>query len=264
MPMFNQIRHKIFTSKVNLKPFPYIFIKNVFDKEYVQKLNNSLPSYKDLVGNDVMFQSKSQSKKTILPSSAKYKKLSKIKEFRELNKNFKKLKIQIISKFKEQIQQYVQKKINPKNLKYHSSYSVMVKGYKKSPHLDRRDHLIHMIYYSDSNSEKGGEIILNKISRNQHNEFDIFPSKNSLKVFKKYKVSKNCLLIILNVPWAYHSVKFYRGKKDRKYFYMVYDFPIKKSGSVVENRKKGFNVNDYWKHKVSVKSKIRKKIFLTE
>ena len=31
--------------------------------------------------------------------------------------------------------------------------------------------------------EKGGEIILNKISRNENNEFDIFPSKNSLKVF---------------------------------------------------------------------------------
>lgn len=264
MNMLNQLRYKILSSEVKLKPFPYIFIKDIFEKNYVQKLNNSLPSYKDLIGNDVMFQSKSQSKKTILPSSPKYKKLSKIKEFRELNKNFENLKIQIISKFKHQIHEYVKKKINPKNLKYHSSYSVMVKGYKKSPHLDRRDHLIHMIYYSDSNSEKGGEIILNKISRNKNDEFDIFPPKNSLKVFKKYKVSKNSLLIILNVPWAYHSVNFYRGKKDRKYFYMVYDFPIKKSGSIAKNRKKGFNANDYWMHKVSVKSKIRKKIFLTE
>ena len=72
--MFNQIQLKILRSKVKLKPFPYIFIKNIFDKKYVKKLNNSLPSYKELVGNDIMFQSKSHSKKTLLPSSSKYKK----------------------------------------------------------------------------------------------------------------------------------------------------------------------------------------------
>ena len=262
--MFNQLRKKILKSHLYLEPFPYIFIKNIFDKKYVKKLNSHLPSYKELSGNDVMFQSESKSKKTILPSSIKYKKLLEAKEFRELNKSFKKLKLEIILKFQEQINQYVKKKINPKKLQYHSSYSVMVNGYKKSPHLDRRDHLIHMIYYSDSNPERGGEIILNKISSNKIDSFDIFPSKDVLKEFKKYKVSKNCLLIILNVPWAYHSVSLYNGKKDRKYFYMVYDFPIKKSGSIFKNRKIGFNENDYWKHKVLIKSKKRKKIFLTE
>ena len=45
---------------------------------------------------------------------------------------------------------------------------------------------------------------------------------------------------------------------------MVYDFPIKKSGSMTKNRKKGFNENDFWKEKVSVKSNKRKKVFLTE
>lgn len=262
--MFNETKNKISKSKVNLKPFPYIFVKNIFDKKYVKRLNNSLPTYKELVGDDIMFQSKSHSKKTLLPSSLKYKKLLKNKDFKTLNQNFEKLKLQIISKFKNQINEYVKKKINPKNLRYHSSYSVMINGYKKSPHLDRRDHLIHMIYYSDSNSSKGGEIILNKISKTRRNKFDIFPPKSSVKPYKKYKVSKNCLIIILNVPWAYHSVSFYKGKKDRKYFYMVYDFPIKKSGSIIKNREKGFNANDYWKHKVSVKSKKRKKIFLTE
>ena len=45
---------------------------------------------------------------------------------------------------------------------------------------------------------------------------------------------------------------------------MVYDFPIKKSGSIIKNRKKGFNNNDYWVNKVSVKSNRRKNFFLTE
>ena len=31
---------------------------------------------------------------------------------------------------------------------------------------------------------------------------------------------------------------------------MVYDFPIKKSGSKAENRKKGYNENDFWKQNV--------------
>ena len=140
----------------------------------------------------------------------------------------------------------------------------MKKGYMKSPHLDRRDHLIHMIYYSDAEASKGGEIILNKLNKNKKKDYDIFPSRNSLKVFKRYKVTKNCLLVILNVPWAYHSVSYYHGKKDRKYFYMVYDFPIKNSGAITKNRKEGFNANNFWKQKVSVKSNKRKKVFLSE
>ena len=105
---------------------------------------------------------------------------------------------------------------------------------------------------------------MNKIKNRYNGAYDIFPNKSSLKTYKKYKISKNSLLIILNVPWAYHSVSYYHGKKDRKYFYMVYDFPIKKSGSMTKNRKKGFNANDFWVEKVAVKSNKRKKVFLTE
>jgi hypothetical protein len=45
---------------------------------------------------------------------------------------------------------------------------------------------------------------------------------------------------------------------------MVYDFPVKKSGSKIKNRIKGFNQNEFWNYKVKVKSKKRKKVFLTE
>jgi len=262
--MYIDVRNKISKAKINLHPFPYIFIKNIFDKKYVNKLNSFLPSYKNLAGKEILFQSKSKSKKTILPTSAIYKKLSKNKQFQILNDSFKNLKPLIVKKFDNEIKKYVKKGYRKEKLKYHSSFSVMKKGYKKSAHLDRRDHLIHMIYYSDSDSTKGGEICLNKVKKNSKGVYDIFPRKDSLKIFKRYKVSNNCLLIILNVPWAYHSVSYYRGKKDRKYFYMVYDFPIKKSGSVTQNRKKGFNQNDFWTNQVLVKSNKRRKVFLTE
>ena len=210
-----------------------------------------------------MFQSKKKKKKTLLPSSNLYKKIKNDKNINNLNNLFKKLKPIIISKFKKEINNYVNEEFQKTKLKYHSSYSVMSKGYLKSAHLDRRDHLIHMIYYSTSDSNKGGEICIQKLKKNKK-KFDVFPEKKSMRTFKKYKIFPNSCIIILNVPWAYHSVKKYTGKKDRKYFYMVYDFPNKKTGSKVEYRKKGFNGNAFWKQKVQIKSRKRKNIFLTE
>ena len=91
-----------------------------------------------------------------------------------------------------------------------------------------------------------------------------FQKKKNLTIKKKYKVFDNSCIIILNVPWAYHSVSEYKSIKDRKYFYMVYDFPIAKSGSKYKNRKAGFNQNQFWKNEVIIKSLKRKKTFLTE
>ena len=44
--MFLDVKKKISKVKINLQPFPYIFIKNIFDEKYVDKLNSFLPSYK--------------------------------------------------------------------------------------------------------------------------------------------------------------------------------------------------------------------------
>tara|TARA_B100000586_G_C20093675_1_gene421322 strand:+ start:99 stop:881 length:783 start_codon:yes stop_codon:yes gene_type:complete len=260
--MFEKARKKIIKSKINLDPFPYIFIRNFIDKSFLKKLNKSLPSFKELEGGGVMYQSSSKTKKTILPNSTIYKKLSRNKFFRSTDILFKNLEPTIVKKFEEQIKIYVNKNFQKSKLNYHSSFSIMRKGYKKSSHLDRRDHLISMIFYPETEASKGGEICLDKMKKSQET-YDIFPSKNSL-ISKKYKVINNSCIIILNVPWAYHSVPNYYGNKDRKYFYVVYDFPIKKSGSKISNRKKGFNENDFWKYKVKVKSEKRKKVFLTE
>lgn len=261
--MSNIIKNKITKCKLIAQPFPHIFIKNFFDKKFVDQLNNFLPSFNEIKEEGVVYQSKSKTKKTILPSSAHYKILDKKKLFNQINKKFIKLKPIIIKKFDKYIKKFVNQKYQNSKLKYHSSFSVMKAGYKKSPHLDRRDHLIHMIFYSDSDSSKGGEICINKIKKKKK-IYDVFPDKKDLKIVKKYKVNNNSCIIILNVPWAYHSVSKYYGQKDRKYFYMVYDFPIKNSGSKAENRKKGFNQNNFWLNHVGSKSKIRKNIFLTE
>ena len=71
-------------------------------------------------------------------------------------------------------------------------------------------------------------------------------------------------MFFLNVPWAYHGVSRYKGKTDRKYFYIDYDFNSKISSSKSKNRTKGFNQNPYWEHSVSVKNANRKRKFFTE
>jgi hypothetical protein len=262
--MFNYAKKKIIKSKVHNSPYPFIFVRNLIKKDDLKELNSYLPSFNSISGNDVLYQSKSKTKKTILPSSNNFKKLFKEKKLRETNTLFEKLKPIIIQKFSKQIKLFVKKKVSPQSLKYHLSYSVMKNGYKKSPHLDRRDHLIHMIFYPSSQASRGGEIGIYKLKKKKKESFDVFPSLKSLEMQKKYKVFDNSLIIILNVPWAYHSVTEYKSKKDRKYFYMVYDFPIKKSGSVVKNRKIGFNQNQFWKNEVNIESSKRKKIFLNE
>jgi len=261
--MLKKVTKKINQSKINLSPFPYLFIKDFINKENLKSVVNSLPSFNEISGKEIQYQSKSQTKKTVLPSSKIYKKLSKKKSFKDIDFLFKKLKPVILKKFKDQIKIHVKEDFQKSKLKYHSSFSIMKKGYKKSAHLDRRDHLIHMIFYPDSDAHKGGEICINSLKK--HSKiYDIFPKSKNLKISKKLKVKNNSCLIILNVPWAYHSVSQYYGEKERKYFYMVYDFPISKSGSKLKNRQKGFNQNEFWNYKVEVKSIKRKKVFLSE
>ena len=261
--MLNVSKKNIIKSKLNLKPYPYIFIRNFLDNKTLKKLNNILPSYEDLVSKEILYQSKSQTKKTIMPDSQIYKKLKANKCFKEFDKLFLKLKPHILKKFRTEIKKFVNYSFKDKELKYHSSLSIMKKGYVKSSHIDRRDHLITIIFYANSESSKGGDISIDELKKKSE-VFDIFPKKDEIKSNRIYKVPNNSCLIILNTPSAYHSVTKYRGNTDRKYFYCVYDFPIKNSGSLKLNRKKGFNKNYFWKNKVDVFSNKRKKIFLTE
>lgn len=250
-------------TKLGINPFPHLFVKNLIPKKELKKLNRILPSFREVSGKDVLYQSTSETKKTLLPSSQIYKKVIKEESFKKIDKLFKDLKPLIVKKFRPYIKGSVRKKYHNTRLKYHSSFSLMRSGYKKSSHLDRRDHLFHILFYPYSDGNSGGELRLDKL-KNNYKTFDIFPGKKDLKTVKSLKINNNHCLFTLNVPWAYHSVSKYYGKKDRKYFYVVYDFPIKKSGSVLKNRKAGFNDNLFWNSKVEVKSSKRKKIFFSE
>ncbi len=143
------------------------------------------------------------------------------------------------------------------------NFALMKKGYLKSPHLDRRDHLISGIYYPTSQINIGGNLQMYKTLK-KNLTFDVFPSKKNLKIAKDYRINKNFCVFFLNVPWAYHAVSKYNGKTDRKYFYIDYDFELKKSSSSSRNRKRGLNQNPFWRAPVKVKSSFRKEKFFTE
>ena len=143
------------------------------------------------------------------------------------------------------------------------NFALMKEGYVKSAHLDRRDHLISGIYYPASKINKGGDLQMCGVQKDAKT-FDVFPSKKNLKIIKNYKINKNFCVFFLNVPWAYHAVSKYNGETDRKYFYIDYDFSIKEKSSSSKNRKKGSNLNSFWKNPVRVKSKLRKRIFFKE
>ena len=255
----NQIKN----SKLHLKPFPYFVVKDLIPQKNLKKLNEILPTFREITEKKIYFQSSSGTKKTLLPNSERYKKLEKNKIFRNFNKLFKYLKPHIIKKFEKPIKENVKKKYHRSKFSQHSTFSVMKKGYLKSAHLDRRDHLVHVLYYSSSQGNKGGDIKILKLKKHKK-IYDIFPSKNDLISHKRYKIKNNFCLFTLNVPWSYHSVTKYRGVKDRKYFYIVYDFPSNQGGAKLKNRKKGNNQNNFWNSKVQVSSTKRKSKFFSE
>ncbi len=261
--MIKVLKKKIKKSKINLNPFPHFIIKDFLPKETLEKLNKSLPEFNNVNKNQIIFQSSSETKKTIMPDSKIFKNLLKIKIFKNTNDNLKKIKPIILKKFENEIQKNVSKEFVKSKIRYNMNFALMKKGYVKSPHLDRRDHLISGIYYPTSEINKGGNLQMYRVIK-KGQTYDVFPSKKNLKIEKNYKINKNFCVFFLNVPWAYHAVSKYNGNSDRKYFYIDYDFDIKNSSSLSKNRKKGLNQNSFWKNQVKVKSTSRKKNFFTE
>ncbi len=261
--MYKFVKNKILNSKLKETPFPHIIIYNLLKNEDLIYLSKILPDYNEVKDGKILYQSKSETKKSLLPDSKIYKNLMKKKIFKKLNMTFKEIEPILKNKFASLISKHVVKKFHNSKLDYHMSLSIMKKGYLKSAHTDRRDHLIHGLFYVESEAKKGGNIQLIKLKKREK-IFDVFPDKKKIKIFQSYKVKKNFCIFTLNVPWAYHAVSKYTGKTDRKYFYAVYDFKVKQNGARLNNRKKGFNINNFWNDTVVVKSIKRKKTFLSE
>lgn len=264
--MLNYVKNKVSKSKVKLNPYPHIVIKNFFPKKIHKELVNLLPDFNQLSNSSdkkILLQGNSKTKKTIMPDTQTFKILNKDEIFKRCNDVLQKIKPVLLKKFNNIIEENIHTKYLRSKIKYHVSVSLMKKSYSKRPHIDRRDHLIHGLYYPVTDKSQGGNLLLYSLKK-LTKTFDIFPKTKDLKVQKKITIDENICIFSLNVPWAYHGVDRYYGKKDRKYFYIAYDFLIRNPGNKLINRKKGFNDNKFWIKPARVKSQIRRKIFLIE
>ena len=163
--MINNLKLKIEKAKIETDPFPHFVIKNFLNKMTVKRLNKILPDYKDVENKDVIFQSSSETKKTIMPDSKVFKDLLKIRLFKKVNDNLKKIKPIVLKKFKNHILENVNEEFINSKIKFKMNFALMRSGYLKSAHLDRRDHLISGIYYPTSMANKGGNLMLCKLKK---------------------------------------------------------------------------------------------------
>ena len=174
--MLSSIKNKIQNSTLHKKPYPYLSINNFLPKKFLKNLNNILPNYDELHGDGLLYQSSSKTKKSIFPNSNQFKNLNKKKSFKSLNLLFKNLEKTLVKKFENEINSFTTVNAKKVKLNYHFSYSVMKKGYLKSSHIDRRDHLIHGILYPYSDHSKGGDILINEIKK-KNNTMIFFQTK---------------------------------------------------------------------------------------
>ena len=264
--MNSSLKHvikKIKLSKLEVNPFPSLLIKEFLPKKILNSFILSLPSFEQMKGGDIFTQSKSGTKRSFFYNSKYFKKIMKQnKSLKEVVSIFKEIEIIINKKFENEINKFVKKEFISKKTKFSCSISSSVKGYLKSTHIDRREHKFHMLYYPEILKDTGGNLNLWKSKKNK--TYDVFPSQTKVKLAKKIKASGNTCLITLNTPFAYHSVTKYNCNKERKYLYVVFDFPTSEKNYKIKQRKTGNNQNIFWKTPVKVFSKARKLNFINE
>lgn len=263
MSDLKELETKIKNGKLKLSPFPHLIIKKFLSKKNFLDLNKALPHFDELVGKDIFKQSNSDTKRSVFFESEFFINiLRKEKKFAETIKNFKKIEKVINKKFKDEINKYVELNFSKSKTKFSCSLSICKKNYVKSIHVDRREHKFAILYYPQIQKNSGGELCL--WSTKKKEVYDVFPDKKNLRMSKTIKATPNTCVITLNTPSAYHSVKKYNGKIDRKYIYAVYDFPSHSGNYKLKSRIKGNNENNYWKEKVKIFSKKRFNRFFTE
>ena len=251
-------------SNINLifEPYPHIYIDEFFPKTF--KLN--LPNYNDIDDN-VYYQDTQKTKKVITYNSDNYQNLVSnnyhFKIINELFKNDNEIRDLIFDKFKEILNENIENNLENIDKSVNINYAVSIPKYSKEIHVDRREHLINILYYNvdvDIDAENyGGNLELWKLKNNDSkNEYDVFPPKKDLFLSKSYKSKNNSAIIMINLPNSYHSVKLQNELfLNRKYIYIVWDYE-KNSRDLKDNN----NNSLIWKKKNKVYSEDRRQNFL--
>ena len=143
----NLVKKKIFSNKIHERPFPVLIVRNFLPKKIFNDLSKALPSYNDLNGGNIFIQSKSGSKRSVFIESDYFKKkMKKEKAIKNTINIFKKIEPAINKKFRQHIDNNINKFFINKKTNFSCSFSSCIKSYIKSAHIDRREHKFHILY----------------------------------------------------------------------------------------------------------------------
>jgi len=99
--------------------------------------------------------------------------------------------------------------------------------YRRGCHLDRRRHLIQMLFYLNGPEDyapEGGELLLFQRKGRSSVDFDKFPAADQIEVAKRVEPSRNRLVVMLNGSTSYHGVQPLRASAGyRKFVYAALD-----------------------------------------
>jgi hypothetical protein len=258
--MSNFILNKIKSANIIFEPYPHIVIENFLEDDFFKKLN--LPNYDDIDDN-VYFQDNKHSKKSIVDNSldnSNYLKLLKInknfKSFDDIFKNNIEIKNVIFKKFEKYLKEHLSMNLDDINTTTSINYSVSKPGYLKEIHIDRREHIINILYYLNECDDSAKLELWKEKKLSEIN--DVFPKRSDLLLSKSYPIKKNSAIIMINLPCAYHSVSIQSSKfLNRKYIYVVWDYVKNSRITNVANNK-----SIIWKKKVSVVNENRRINFI--
>ncbi len=125
--------------------------------------------------------------------------------------------------------------------------------YQRGCHLDRRRHLIQMLFYLNGPEDyapEGGELLLFGRRRRMPRVFDKFPAADDIEVARRITPAANRLVVMLNTSTSYHGVEPLRASEGwRKFIYAAVD-PVAP-------------VDDAWPE-TTVVSEARRQAFLAE
>lgn len=186
-------------------PFPHIIVDNFLEKTTFERLKSEFPGEEYVKRSGRM---SSKNRFNLMRDSQLQKKLIEHskpwKEFDEYMKND--FILEMVQKFKPFIKQY-KGILNVEKLSCGYDISRAGSGYKRSCHLDRRHHLIaFLLYFNDMEDYggTGGELVLYESDKRE--VWDKFPSKDSIREFKKIQPVENRLVAFLNVFNSYHGI----------------------------------------------------------
>lgn len=99
--------------------------------------------------------------------------------------------------------------------------------YRRGCHLDRRRHLIQMLFYvngPEHYAPQGGELLLFGRRRPTNRVFDKFPAASDIEVARRITPAANRLVVMLNTSTSYHGVEPLRASRGwREFIYAAID-----------------------------------------